>query len=300
LAALAKQTPTHVLIHDAARPFVSAPLIDRVIDALSSTKGAIPALPVSDTLKRGKDGEIVATIDRADLFRAQTPQGFWYVDICNAHAAAKSDQLTDDGAVAEAAGMTVSLVDGDQDNIKLTEPEDFETGEHMLGFQASTNVTRTGQGFDVHRFGEGAHVTLCGLDIPHTHGLVGHSDADVALHALTDALLGAIGAGDIGDHFPPSDPKWRGAASEKFLSFSAELIVERGGSINNVDVTIICEAPKIGPHRSAMRHRIAEILALDEAAVSVKATTTERLGFTGRGEGIAAQAIATINMRAKK
>jgi 2-C-methyl-D-erythritol 4-phosphate cytidylyltransferase / 2-C-methyl-D-erythritol 2,4-cyclodiphosphate synthase len=298
LESLAETAPEAVLIHDAARPFVSAGILERVTSALDGCDGAIPALAVVDTLKRGNDAAgrpplIVETVDRAGLWRAQTPQGFRFAPILAAHRQAAGLSLTDDAAVAERAGLRVALVPGEEGNLKLTTEDDLLRGERLLqaGFE-----TRTASGFDVHRFCPGDHVMLCGVRVPHGRGLLGHSDADAGLHALTDALLGTIGGGDIGSHFPPSDARWRGAASEVFLRHAAALIDEAGGRIVNVDVTLICERPKIGPHRPAMRARIAELLTIDEGRVSVKATTTEELGFTGRREGIAAQAVATIRV----
>lgn len=301
LESIEAMAPGQVLIHDAARPFVSAAVLDRVIDALESWEGAIPALPVVDTLKRQATApgeanaapEIDGTVERAGLWRAQTPQGFAYSAILAAHRAATGKALTDDAAVAEAAGLRVAMVAGDEDNLKVTTESDLLRSERLL---AGGDEIRSGMGFDVHRFCDGDHAMLCGIVVPHTHGLLGHSDADVGLHALTDALLGAIGAGDIGSHFPPSDPKWRGAPSDVFLRHAASLIADAGGRIVNVDVTLICERPKIGPHRDAMRGRIAELLGCAPSRVSVKATTTEELGFTGRREGIAAQAIASVRM----
>lgn len=297
LESLAPAPPRNVLIHDAARPLVSAALLDRILAALDRREGAIPALPVVDTLKRGSDGAaplIVGTQDRAGLWRAQTPQGFRYAALLAAHRAAAGQDLTDDAAVAEAAGLSVELVPGDEDNLKVTTEDDVFRAERIL---AGGRETRTATGFDVHRFCPGDHVMLCGVSVPHDHALLGHSDADVGLHALTDALLGAIGEGDIGSHFPPSDPRWRGAPSELFLRHAAALIAAAGGRIVNVDVTLICERPKVGAHRAAMRARIAELLDLSVARISVKATTTEELGFTGRREGIAAQAAVSVEMR---
>ncbi|HZS83762.1 MAG TPA: bifunctional 2-C-methyl-D-erythritol 4-phosphate cytidylyltransferase/2-C-methyl-D-erythritol 2,4-cyclodiphosphate synthase [Stellaceae bacterium] len=294
LESLAELAPDHVLIHDGARPFVDAGLIDRVLDALTARAGAIPALPVTDTVKRGAAGIIAETVDRAALWRAQTPQGFRFADILAAHRAAAGRQLSDDAAVAEQAGFAVALVPGSEDNFKVTTMDDLARAERHLASRLGD--VRTGQGFDVHAFGPGDRVWLCGVAVPHNQGLVGHSDADVGLHALTDALLGAIGAGDIGMHFPPSDPRWRGAASDRFLRHAADLVAARRGIIAHVDVTLICERPKIGPHRAAMAARIAEILAIGRDRVSIKATTTEGLGFTGRGEGIAAQALATVRL----
>jgi len=306
LEALADIAPERVLIHDAARPFVSAQVIDRVISALDSDPGAIPALPVSDTLKCGGDGRIAGTVDRAGLYAAQTPQGFRFGPILKAHreAAGLDREFTDDAAIAEWAGLDVALVAGDAANRKLTTPEDFEMAEKLLSGESRSNVhndlreTRVGTGYDVHRFGPGDAVMLCGVEIAHSHGLLGHSDADVGLHALTDALLGAIADGDIGSHFPPSDTQWKAADSALFLRHAAELVRRRGGAIVNADVTIVCEAPKVGPHRDDMRTRIADVLDIAVGRVSVKATTSESLGFTGRREGIAAQAAATVSLPA--
>jgi len=295
LESLAALAPRHVLIHDGARPFVDAGIIDRTLDALAQTPAAIAAVPLADTLKRGVDGRVGATVDRAGLWRAQTPQGFHFDKILAAHRAAAGAELTDDAAVAERAGLDVALVMGSEANMKLTTDDDLRRAERLVATPAEPRV---GTGFDVHRFGPGDHVWLCGLKIAHTHGLIGHSDADVALHALTDAILGAIGAGDIGQHFPPSDPRWRGKESAHFLAHAAQLARAQGGRIAHVDVTIICERPKVGPHRTAMAARVAEILGLPVARCSVKATTTEGLGFTGRAEGLAAQAVATVMMPA--
>ena len=297
LEALARHQPTRVLIHDAARPFVSTAVIDRVLDALTLHQGAIPALPVADTLKRaGRKGLIEATIPRANLFAAQTPQGFAFAAILAAHRQAQAagrNDFTDDAAIAEWAGHAVALVPGETVNRKLTTEEDLAMAERHLSAGALTG-TRIGSGFDVHKFGPGDHVWLCGVRIPFSAGLIGHSDADAALHALTDALLGAIADGDIGQHFPPSDPQWKGAPSELFLKDAVARVTARSGQILNVDVTILCEAPRIAPHRDAMRARIAGIIGIKIEQVSVKATTTEGLGFTGRREGIAAQATAAV------
>lgn len=297
LEALAPHQPDAVLIHDAARPFLDTDIIRRVIGALATSSGAIPALAVADTLKKDDGaGGIAGTVERAGLWRAQTPQGFRFGEILAAHRAAvraEETDLTDDAVVAEHAGLRVALVDGSERNRKLTTAEDFTVAERELS-AASLPDVRTGTGFDVHRFAEGDHVWLGGVRIPHSHRLEGHSDADVALHAITDALLGAIGDGDIGQHFPPSDPKWKGAASHIFLEDAARRVRDRGGRIGNVDLTLLCEAPKIGPHRDAMRAAIAAILGIEIARVGVKATTTEGLGFTGRREGIAAMAAATV------
>ena len=294
LEALAVYHPEHVLIHDAARPYPDARLIDRVIDALERAPAAIPCLPLRDTIKRGQDGFIRATIDRSALWRAQTPQGFHFAAILAAHQTAKGCALTDDAAVAETAGLVPLIVGGSEDNLKVTTQEDLAAAERLIA--ARQGDFRVGQGFDVHAFGPGDHISICGIKISHDASLVGHSDADVGLHALTDAVLGAIGAGDIGIHFPPSDPRWRGAASDQFLRHAADLVRGRSGVITGVDVTIICERPKIGPHRAAMIERVATILGIAPARVSVKATTTDRLGFTGRGEGVAAQAVATVRL----
>jgi 2-C-methyl-D-erythritol 4-phosphate cytidylyltransferase / 2-C-methyl-D-erythritol 2,4-cyclodiphosphate synthase len=294
LESLERFAPERVLIHDAARPFLDGGIIDRVLDALDAAPGAIPALPVSDTLKRGVDGAIAATLDRAQLFRAQTPQGFHFAPILAAHRAVSGEELSDDAAVAERAGLGVRLVAGSEDNFKVTQAQDFAHAERLIA--AGTGEFRAGQGFDVHAFGPGDHIWLCGIKIAHERGLIGHSDADVGLHALTDAILGALGAGDIGVHFPPGDARWRNAPSHLFLSHAVDLVRQARGSIVHVDVTIISEAPRVGPHRAAMVARIAEILGLAPGRVSIKATTTERLGFTGRGEGMAAQAVATLRL----
>ncbi len=292
LEALRDIRPTHVLIHDGARPFVSPALIDRVLNALQDHAAALPSLPVSDTLRRSEGNIAGETVDRTGLVRAQTPQGFNFDAIIEAHRAADSDLFTDDIAVAAAAGIKAVLVAGAEENFKVTEPQDFDRAEQFLAVRTET---RTGSGFDVHRFCDGDKVTLCGIAIPHTHALLGHSDADVALHAVTDALLGAIGEGDIGVHFPPSDPQWKGAPSRLFLEHAVTLLKSKQGQLNNIDLTIICEAPKITPHREQLRGSLADILGVVIDRVSVKATTTEGLGFTGRGEGIAAQAIATVS-----
>ncbi len=293
LEALAQDAHDLVLIHDGARPFAESALISRVVRALHLHAGAIPALPVHDTLKRGEDGLIRETVPRAGLWRAQTPQGFHFAALLEAHRAAAGHDLTDDAAVAERAGLGVALVEGAESNVKITTTQDLERAERSL---SGPGEVRVGSGFDVHKFCPGDHVMLGNIVIPHEAGLEGHSDADVALHALTDALLGAIGAGDIGRHFPPSDPRWKGADSARFLAHAGALLSGRGGRISHLDLTVICERPKVGPHRAAMAHRIAAILGIDEGRVSVKATTTEGLGFTGRREGIAAQAVATVVM----
>ncbi|HET7084389.1 MAG TPA: bifunctional 2-C-methyl-D-erythritol 4-phosphate cytidylyltransferase/2-C-methyl-D-erythritol 2,4-cyclodiphosphate synthase [Rhizomicrobium sp.] len=292
LEALAKDPPDHVLIHDAARPLISAAVIAAVVRTLEGgADGALPMLQVSDTLRRQDVYGRWSLVSRDKLYRAQTPQGFVYAKILAAHRDHAAEDVTDDVALAEMAGLKIEMVEGDEKNIKVTRKEDFALAEALLG-----SDVRTASGYDVHRFKPGDHIWLCGLNIPHTHGLEGHSDADVGLHAITDALLGCIGEGDIGQHFPPTDERWRDAASWKFLDHAASLVAARGGAINHVDVTIICERPKVGPHRDAMKARIAEILKIEPARVSVKATTTEGLGFTGRREGIAAQAIATVKL----
>jgi 2-C-methyl-D-erythritol 4-phosphate cytidylyltransferase/2-C-methyl-D-erythritol 2,4-cyclodiphosphate synthase len=302
LESLAVDAPDLVLIHDAARPFLDAAAIDRVIAALSEVEGAIAALAVTDTIKRQDEaGNSAGTVDRTGLWRAQTPQGFRFPAILAAHRSAPAEGLTDDAAVAEQAGLTVRLVPGDERNFKITTEADLIQAEAMLTDSPQSAPAwefRTGMGYDVHRFGPGDRVWLCGVELAHDHGLVGHSDADVGLHALTDAILGAIGAGDIGHHFPPSDPQWKAASSDLFLAHAGRLVAERGGAIAQLDVTLICEKPKIGPHRTAMVARVGEILGLAPDRVSVKATTTERLGFAGRGEGMAAQAIATVRLPA--
>jgi 2-C-methyl-D-erythritol 4-phosphate cytidylyltransferase/2-C-methyl-D-erythritol 2,4-cyclodiphosphate synthase len=300
LESLCAQAPSIALIHDAARPFVDSATITRVIDA-AAAGGAIAALPVFDTIKRADDGAepaIIETVPRESLWRAQTPQGFQFGLILRAHREAAGETLTDDAAVAERAGVRVALVRGSPDNMKITQAEDFGMAEILLGRSAHMFEYRTGHGFDVHEFEAGNAVILCGVEVPHERKLKGHSDADVGMHALTDAILGAIGAGDIGDHFPPSDMQWRGAPSRVFLAKACALVDARGGAVAHCDVTLICEAPKIGPHRAAMRAALAEIMNIPVESVSVKATTTEQLGFTGRREGIAAMATATVRLPA--
>ncbi len=282
-------TPGRVLVHDAARPLLPADMIDRVLGALEQAPGACPALPVVDSLRRGHE-RIEAEVARDGLWRVQTPQGFDFRALLAAHQTAP-DGATDDAEVLRAAGHEVRLVPGDERAMKVTNPEDFAAAERLMDW-----VTLSGSGYDVHRLGPGDHVWLCGIPVPHSHGLVGHSDADVGLHALTDAILGALGDGDIGVHFPPTDPRWKGASSDRFLTHAAGLVRAAGGRILHCDVTLICEAPKVGPHRPAMLSRLAEILADHAPRLSVKATTTEGLGFTGRREGIAAQAVATIRL----
>jgi 2-C-methyl-D-erythritol 4-phosphate cytidylyltransferase/2-C-methyl-D-erythritol 2,4-cyclodiphosphate synthase len=301
LEALAEEAPASVLIHDAARPFVDAELISRVIDTLDTHAGALPCLPVTDTLKRASQGRITGTVERDQLFRAQTPQGFRFEAILAAHRAACSQidrEFTDDAGIAEWFGLDVALVEGSDKNRKLTTTEDLRMADEMVRSESmrQPGMVRVATGYDVHAFGPGDAVILCGVKIPHAKKLSGHSDADVALHALTDALLGVIAEGDIGVHFPPSDARWRGAPSELFLKHAASLLRERGGTIVHVDVTLICEAPRIGPYREPMRKSIADMLGLDVAQVSIKATTNEGLGFIGRGEGIAAMATATVNL----
>ncbi|MFI4933716.1 MAG: bifunctional 2-C-methyl-D-erythritol 4-phosphate cytidylyltransferase/2-C-methyl-D-erythritol 2,4-cyclodiphosphate synthase, partial [Caulobacterales bacterium] len=297
LAALTAGDEEIVLVHDAARPLLTAAAIERLLGALETAPAAILALPLADTLKRDDGaGAIAETPSRAHLWRAQTPQGFRLGALKAAFAAwPEGEEPTDEAMVVERAGGAVALVAGDPALAKLTYPEDFAMAERLAG---AHRVSRIGQGFDAHRFGPGDQVMLCGVAIAHDRGLIGHSDADAGLHALTDALLGAIGEGDIGDHFPPSDPQWKDASSDRFLTHAAALVAARGGRVVNVDVTLICEAPKIKPHRQAMRARLAELLAIDIGAVSVKATTTEGMGFTGREEGLAAQAVAAVELPA--
>ena len=298
LESLVSISPERVLIHDAARPFADAGMIARTLAALDTHPAALPALPVSDTLKRERSGDgdrmIAETVERAGLWRAQTPQGFRFAEILAAHRTAAGLTLTDDAAVAEQAGLDVALVSGNEENVKITTEEDLDRARRRL--EGRRVDLRTGTGFDVHKFGEGDAVTLCGVEIPHDRALAGHSDADVGMHAITDALLGAIAEGDIGIHFPPSDPRWRGEPSRTFLRHAAELVRSRGGSIVNLDLTLICERPRIAPHRESMIRRIAETVGIEPGRVSIKATTTEGLGFTGRGEGIAAQAVATVRL----
>ncbi len=291
LEALAGTGVTRVLIHDGARPLVSPALIARMLAALDDHAAAAPALAVSDALWRGEAGLVAGTQDRAGLYRAQTPQAFRFDAILAAHRAHPGDAL-DDVQVARAAGLDVAIVEGDEDNLKLTFPGDFARGEAIL--RARSLDIRTGNGYDVHAFCDGDHVWLCGVKLPHGRGLLGHSDADVGMHALTDAIYGALAAGDIGRHFPPSDSQWKGAASSVFLTHAADLVRERGFALSNCDVTLVCEQPKIGPHAIEMASVLARIIGVDTDRVSVKATTSERLGFTGREEGIAALATATL------
>jgi 2-C-methyl-D-erythritol 4-phosphate cytidylyltransferase / 2-C-methyl-D-erythritol 2,4-cyclodiphosphate synthase len=295
LEALVPLSPDAVLIHDAARPFIGADCISGTIAALEVFGGAIAAAPVTDTLKRGEGGVIAGTVSREGLWRAQTPQTFQFRKILEAHrAAAETGQtdFSDDAAIAEWAGLSVALVENTSENMKITTAGDLAMADLIAGRGAAD--VRCGTGFDVHAFGEGDHVTLCGVKIPHTQGCKAHSDGDAGLHALTDALLGTIGAGDIGDHFPPSDPKWRGANSAIFLEHTVKLVRDRGGHVSNADVTLVCERPKIAPHREAMCARVAALLGVERERVSVKATTSEGLGFAGRQEGIAALATATV------
>jgi 2-C-methyl-D-erythritol 4-phosphate cytidylyltransferase/2-C-methyl-D-erythritol 2,4-cyclodiphosphate synthase len=298
LEALLATKPDIVLIHDAARPFVSAALISRAIGAASLTGAAIPAIAVTDTIKLvGSGGNVEATPERARLRIAQTPQSFRFDAILDAHRRAAREgrhDFTDDAALAEWAGLTVATFEGDVANMKLTTPEDFVREEARLA--SLLGDVRSGTGYDVHAFGDGDHLMICGVRVPHSRGFLAHSDGDVGLHALVDAILGALADGDIGSHFPPSDMKWKNAASDKFLKYAVERVSARGGRIANLEVTLICERPKIGPLRDTMRARIAEITGLDISRVAVKATTSERLGFTGREEGIAATACATIRL----
>lgn len=300
LESLVDIAPAFVLIHDAARPFVPPHLIDNVLAALERAPAAVPALPVVDTLKRtdAAGGAVAETVDRGGLRRAQTPQGFAFAEILAAHRAAAGLALSDDAAIAERAGLTVALVEGDEDNVKVTTMEDLERAQRLLN-DAATEL-RVGAGFDTHRFTGGDAVMLCGVPVPHDRALEGHSDADVGLHALTDAVLGAIAEGDIGAHFPPSDERWRGTASDAFLAQAAGMVRARGGRIVNLDVTLVCEAPRIGPYRDAMRARIAAIAGIELSRISVKATTADGMGFTGRREGIAAHAVATVALPQRK
>lgn len=283
----------NTFIHDAARPFLSAQVIDRLLGALASSEGAVPALPVVDSLSRGNaEGSLTEVVDREQLYRIQTPQAFRHDVISKAHKDWNIGQVsTDDARMVMAAGHQVKIIEGDENLAKFTFADDFN---RQLGQSANMQDVRTGTGYDVHRLAKGEELWLCGLRIEHEYGLAGHSDADVALHALTDAILGAAALGDIGDHFPPSDAQWKGASSDRFLAHAAKLAADKGFRIAHLDVTIICEAPKIGPHKKAMQARVAAIAAIEADRVSIKATTTEKLGFTGRGEGIAAQAIATL------
>ncbi|ANP35042.1 Bifunctional enzyme IspD/IspF [Phaeobacter gallaeciensis] len=299
LEAIEAQNITRVLIHDAARPCIAPDLIHAVEDALAAGSAAAPALAVTDALWTGHEGKVTGTRDRDGLFAAQTPQGFRYAEILAAHRA-HPGEAADDVAVARAAGLDVAIVPGNPDNIKITGPADFARAEVILDradndrSEEDRMDIRLGNGYDVHRFGAGNHVVLCGVKIPHDKGLQGHSDADVGMHAVTDAIYGALAEGDIGRHFPPSDPQWKGAASDIFLRHAVELARNKGFQISNVDCTLVCEYPKITPHSAKMQAQMASILGIDADRVSVKATTSERLGFTGRSEGIAALATAAL------
>jgi 2-C-methyl-D-erythritol 4-phosphate cytidylyltransferase/2-C-methyl-D-erythritol 2,4-cyclodiphosphate synthase len=298
LEALRAARPDFVLIHDAARPFLTSALITRAIDAAVEHRAAVPAVPVADTVKKVDERETVTeTLDRSQLRLVQTPQAYGFDLILAAHqraAAAGRDDFTDDAALAEWAGHSVTVFPGETTNVKLTTNDDFIRAEALR--MAALGDVRTGNGFDVHAFGDGDHVMLGGIRVPHARGLTGHSDADVVLHALVDALLGALADGDIGSHFPPSDPQWRGASSDQFLAFACERVRARSGFIAHLDATVVCEAPRVGPHRDAMRARIAAIAEIPVERVAVKATTSEKLGFTGRGEGIVAMATATVRL----
>lgn len=291
LEALKGAAPDIVLVHDAARPVIPPGTIPALLAALAQTAGAIPAMPVGDTLKRVEDGRITATVPREGLYRAQTPQAFRFPVLLAAHRAGVCVAATDDASLLEAAGDAVAIVPGSDDNIKLTYPEDLPRLERVV---TAHLIPRVGTGFDVHVLEAGRRLKLCGVAVPHDKGLAGHSDADVGIHALCDAIYGALAEGDIGRHFPPSAAAWRDADSARFLAHAAGRIAARGGVLANADVTLICERPKIAPHAAAMMARLAAILGVDVARISVKATTTERLGFTGRGEGVAAQAVATV------
>lgn len=298
LEALSDAPPDLVLIHDGARPLVAPATVARVLDALRLHAGAAPALQITDALWRGTDGQVSGTQSREGLFRAQTPQGFHFQQILSAHRNHKGD-AADDVEIARAAGLDVAIVPGDDDNIKLTYPQDFARADQIMRQRAQVQQgaamdIRTGNGFDVHKFGPGDGCWLCGIKVPHPQGLEGHSDADVGMHALTDAIYGALCEGDIGQHFPPSDPQWKGADSKIFLAHAMARARERGFTLTHADVTLICEFPKIGPHTVAMRDALAGIMDIAPDRISVKATTSERLGFTGRGEGIAAMATATL------
>ncbi len=287
--------PDYVLVHDAARPLMGQTVFDSVMAALKGgAKAVVPGVPVTDTLKCAPNHMIERTVDRTDLFAVQTPQGFPFTDLLNAHKTAPKNSFTDDAAVMEQTGEKVHISLGEAANFKITTPEDFARAEEKLMLDVAD--IRVASGYDVHRFEAGDHVWLCGVKVPHTQALKGHSDADVGLHALTDALLGAVADGDIGTHFPPSEEQWRGAPSDVFLTFARDRILARGGMIAHVSVCLICERPKIGPHKDEMQQRVANLLKIDTGRVSVQATTTEKLGFTGREEGIAAQATATVRL----
>ncbi len=298
IEALAARAPAIVLIHDAARPFLTDALIDRAIVAAKDSGAAVPAIAVADTVKKVDDaGRITETLDRSRLRMVQTPQAFGFALIMAAHRRAAAEGLedfTDDAALAEWAGHRVSVFEGEAGNVKLTTNDDFIRAEMLR--QAALADVRTGNGFDVHAFADGDHVMLGGVRIPYARGVTGHSDADVVLHALVDAILGALADGDIGQHFPPSDPQWKGASSDRFLKFACERVRARGGMIANLDVTVVCEAPRVSPHRDAMRERIAAIAGISAGRVAVKATTSEKMGFTGRSEGLVAMATATVRL----
>jgi len=298
LKALRATAPDLVLIHDAARPFLSSDLITRAIAAAKAHGAAVPAVAITDTVKKVDEQDMVSeTLDRSRLRTVQTPQAFAYdviVELHNRAAAAGRDDFTDDAALAEWAGHPVNVFAGESSNVKLTTNDDFERAEALR--MAALGDVRTGTGFDVHAFGDGDHVMLAGVRVPHSRGVTGHSDADVALHALVDAILGALADGDIGVHFPPSDPQWRGASSDRFLAFACERVRSRSGMIAHLDVTIVCEAPRVGPHRDAMRARIAGIAGVPIDRVAIKATTSEKMGFTGRAEGLVAMATATVRL----
>jgi 2-C-methyl-D-erythritol 4-phosphate cytidylyltransferase/2-C-methyl-D-erythritol 2,4-cyclodiphosphate synthase len=298
LDALRGAAPELVLIHDAARPFLSSDLITRAIAAAKAHGAAVPAVAITDTVKKVDERDMVReTLDRSRLRTVQTPQAFAYDVIVELHsraAAAGRDDFTDDAALAEWAGHPVNVFAGESSNVKLTTNDDFERAEALR--MAALGDVRTGSGFDVHAFGDGDHVMLAGVRVPHSRGVTGHSDADVALHALVDAILGALAEGDIGVHFPPSDPQWRGASSDHFLAFACERVRARSGMIAHLDVTVVCEAPRVGPHRDAMRARIAAIAGVPIDRVAIKATTSEKMGFTGRAEGLVAMATATVRL----
>lgn len=293
LEALSDRDVGQVLIHDAARCCISPEQISGIVEKLTLTtsSGVAPALPVTDALWLGDEGKVSGTHDRTGLFRAQTPQAFAFLSILTAHRDYTGDTAADDVEVARSSGLDVEIIEGYETNLKITYAQDFLRAEKILKGQMDIRV---GSGFDVHRFGPGDHVMLCGVAIPHERGLQGHSDADVGLHTITDAIYGALAEGDIGRHFPPSDPQWKGAESHIFLRHAVQLATEKGFKINNVDITMMCERPKIGPHADAMREKLSDIMGIELSRVSVKATTTERLGFTGREEGIAAQAVTTL------
>lgn len=293
LEAMAEDPPDRVLIHDAARPFVTTEVIERVVDALDDHPGAMAAMPVVDALRRADGALCGDPIDRAGVWRAQTPQGFHYRAILAAHRANADPLAADDAELARAAGLDVKLIESQAENFKITTPDDFDRAERQL---AARREMRVGQGYDVHALVPGDRITLCGVDIPFEKALSGHSDADVAMHALTDAIFGALAEGDIGQWFPPSEAEWKGADSAIFLRKAMERVSARGGVLTNADITIVCERPKIGPHAQAMRERLADIMAIDVSRISVKATTSERLGFTGRQEGVAATAIVSLSL----